>query len=81
MPATREITIEVHSEDGTFWATVAEFPGLFATGDTEPELFENVAEGLRVYLSEDGTVVRRVTLDDPAPTPGVRTVRKTLLSA
>lgn len=81
VPSTREITIEVHSEDGALWATVLEFPGLFAAGDTETELFENVAEGLRIYLTEDGQAVRDVTLGDPERRPGVRVVKKTLTSA
>jgi predicted RNase H-like HicB family nuclease len=54
-----QLSIVVHIEDGAFWATVDEFPGVFATGDTLEELRESLEEGVSLYLSERGN---RVTL-------------------
>lgn len=77
-----EITITVHDEDGSMWATVAEYPGLFAIGDTEDELFDSIREGLRLQLSEGGLIVHEVELRDPEPAElmhSARTIRKTLV--
>jgi hypothetical protein len=49
-----ELNITVHIEDGAFWATVDEFPGVFATGDTLEELRESLEEGVSLYVSEPG---------------------------
>jgi predicted RNase H-like HicB family nuclease len=47
------LTIQVRFEDGALWATVEEFPGVFATGDTLEELRESLEEGIALYLSDD----------------------------
>lgn len=80
VPTTTEITIEVHREDGTLWATVQEFPGVFASGDTEDELLDSVREGIRLCLIDGGRIVEDVTLVDPASADDVRMIRKTLVS-
>lgn len=77
---TTEITIEVRHEDGSYWATVREFPGVFASGDTEDELLDSVREGLRVQLEDGDRVVGDLELQDPASADAVRTIRKTLVS-
>lgn len=80
---SRDMTVQVHFEAGTCWATVDEFPGLFAAGDTERELYESVADGLRVYLAEGGREPQVTLLDviDSERPPASRTVRKTLITA
>lgn len=49
--------IKVRLEDGALWATVDEYPGVFATGDTLEELRASLEEGISLYLSEPGTSV------------------------
>ena len=36
------------------WATVREFPGVFATGDTLDEVRESLQEGIALYLADPG---------------------------
>jgi predicted RNase H-like HicB family nuclease len=48
--AEHVVTVRVHSEEGSLWATVDEFPGVFATGDTEDELREALVEAVSLYL-------------------------------
>jgi predicted RNase H-like HicB family nuclease len=46
--------INVRSEDGAFWATVEEFPGVFATGDDVDELRESLREGVALVAGDVG---------------------------
>jgi len=43
----------VRQEDGTYWATVDELPGVFASGETLDELKEAVSEAITLALSDD----------------------------
>jgi predicted RNase H-like HicB family nuclease len=47
-----ELTVNVHLENGSYWADVPELPGCFASGDTLDELFSSVREGIQLYLAE-----------------------------
>lgn len=47
----RELHVEVHREDGSYWAQVRELPGCFASGDTVAELIESVEEAVALYLA------------------------------
>jgi predicted RNase H-like HicB family nuclease len=47
-----ELTVNVHLEDGSCWADIAELPGCFASGDTLVELVESLDEGISLYLDE-----------------------------
>jgi predicted RNase H-like HicB family nuclease len=47
-----ELTVNVHMEDGSYWADVPELPGCFASGDTLDELFNSVREGIQLYLMD-----------------------------
>jgi predicted RNase H-like HicB family nuclease len=38
-------------EDDAYWATVAEFPGVFATGDNVDELRASLEEGISLVLA------------------------------
>lgn len=51
MSGTSEITVKVALEDGTLWATVEEYPGVFATGTTTHELVESLREGILFALA------------------------------
>ncbi len=55
-----DLDVTVHFEDGTFWATVAEFPGVFATGETLEELRESLTEGIALVLTKPGEPVLHV---------------------
>ena len=43
--------VDVHHEDGSYWAEVRELPGCFASGDTAAELIESVQEAVALYLA------------------------------
>lgn len=60
-----ELHINVRIEDGSLWATVDEFPGVFATGDTAEELRVSLEEGISLYLAEPGKDAPSVTRTSP----------------
>lgn len=43
--------VDVHHEDGSYWAEVRELPGCFASGDNTAELIESVEEAVALYLA------------------------------
>lgn len=47
----RQLHVNVHHEDGSYWAEVQELPGCFASGDTAAELIESVEEAVALYLA------------------------------
>lgn len=47
----RELHVDVHHEDGSYWAEVRELPGCFASGDTAAELIESIEEAVALYLA------------------------------
>lgn len=49
----QELHVHLRHEDGSYWATVEEFPGVFATGDTPDELRESLEEGIALMLADD----------------------------
>ncbi len=53
----RSFAVDVHVEDGSFWAEVPELPGLFASGDTKEELEEALTEALSLYLTDEAVTV------------------------
>jgi len=59
-----EMTIVIRCEDDAFWATVNEFPGVFATGATLAELRESLAEGISLWLAAPDEEPRRVVIAD-----------------
>lgn len=54
---SEHLHIKVRLEDGSLWATVDEYPGVFATGDTPEELRASLEEGISLYLSEPDAAV------------------------
>ncbi|UTI66700.1 type II toxin-antitoxin system HicB family antitoxin [Paraconexibacter antarcticus] len=68
-----DVTIKMREEDGSLWATVEEYPGVFATGDTIEELVESVREGLELVLNEPGQAHRSVTVAEVGPVSEVAT--------
>ena len=53
--------ILIRQEDGTYWATVDELPGVYATGDTLDELREAVVEAITLYLADDDVAPSTLT--------------------
>jgi predicted RNase H-like HicB family nuclease len=51
MPEPQQLHVSVRHEDGAFWATVDEYPGVFATGDDLDELRESLQEGIALILA------------------------------
>jgi predicted RNase H-like HicB family nuclease len=47
----RELHVDVHHEDGAYWAQVRELPGCFASGATVAELVEAIEEAVALYLA------------------------------
>jgi predicted RNase H-like HicB family nuclease len=45
-----EYTATIHHEDGSYWAGIAELPGVFASGDTVDELLNGLKEAVGVCL-------------------------------
>lgn len=58
--------VTIHNEHGTMWATVEEFPGVFATGDTMPELMASLSDGLGAVLTADD-IAAAAQLDSMEP--------------
>lgn len=54
MPDSPQLHVSVRHEDESFWATVDEFPGVFATGDNLEELRESLEEGIALVLAPPG---------------------------
>lgn len=63
------LNITIRFEDGSLWATVDEYPGVFSTGDTFDELRESLEEGISLYLAEPGQPPPRVRLAELRPEP------------
>lgn len=47
-----QLHVDVHNEDGSYWAEVRELPGCFASGHTVAELIESVEEAVAMYLAD-----------------------------
>ena len=62
MSETKELHVGVRHEDDSFWATVDEFPGVFATGDTLDELRQSLEEGIALVLERPDGEVPTVSL-------------------
>jgi len=56
----KQLHVDVHHEDGSYWAEVRELPGCFASGQTVAELIESVEEAVALYLAPEGQEPKRV---------------------
>jgi predicted RNase H-like HicB family nuclease len=50
MAENQQLHVNVFHEEDHIWATVDEFPGVFATGDDYDELRESMTEGIALVL-------------------------------
>jgi predicted RNase H-like HicB family nuclease len=62
MSEIKELHVNVRHEGDSLWATVDEFPGVFATGDNLDELRESLEEGISLVLERPNGEVPSVTL-------------------
>jgi len=69
MSVTKQLHVNVRHEDGSLWATVEEFPGVFATGDNLEELRASLEEGIALMLERPNGDLPTVNLQplDLAP--------------
>lgn len=65
----QDMHVCVRFEDGGFWATIAEFPGVFATGDNLEELRASLEEGISLWLASPERGAPTVTLTPLRPGP------------
>jgi len=54
MQQNQPLHVSVRHEDDAYWATVDEFPGVFATGDDLDELRAGLEEGIALVLAQPG---------------------------
>jgi predicted RNase H-like HicB family nuclease len=60
----RRLHVRIREEDGVFWATVDEYPGVLATGDDLEELRASLEEGIRLIKAEPGGGVPDLRLSE-----------------
>jgi predicted RNase H-like HicB family nuclease len=76
---TQNVHVRVCFEDESFWATVDEYPGVFATGDTLDELRESLEEGISLILGSTEAAHPRAQLS-PLTADSVETVSSSELT-
>jgi predicted RNase H-like HicB family nuclease len=81
MSEIRELHVNVRHEDDSLWATVDEFPGVFATGDSLDELRESLEEGISLVLERPNGEVPTVTLQPLQLAPAATTASAELVYA
>jgi predicted RNase H-like HicB family nuclease len=62
MTQPQPLHVSVRLEDEVYWATVEEFPGVFATGENLDALRESLAEGIALVLASPGVEPPQVSL-------------------
>lgn len=62
MPEPQQLHVNLRLEHGSLWATVDEYPGVFATGDNLDELRVSLQEGIALVLARPGEEPPAVTL-------------------
>jgi predicted RNase H-like HicB family nuclease len=58
----RHLHVKIRQEDGSYWATVDEYPGVLATGDSLEELRQSLEEGIRLMKAAPGEDLPSVRL-------------------
>jgi predicted RNase H-like HicB family nuclease len=65
-----QLHVQVRKEDGAFWATVDEYPGVFAAGDDLEELRASFKEGICLIKARPDDDVPRLRLPPLRLGPG-----------
>ena len=60
----RDLHVKIRQEDGSFWATVDEYPGVLGTGDDLEELRVSLEEGIRLMKAGPGEDLPEVRLSE-----------------
>jgi len=81
IPEPQQLHVNVRFEDESFWATVDEFPGVFATGDDLEELRASLEEGIALVLAGPGDEPPAVKLAPLHPEPVATTASSELVYA
>lgn len=61
--------VRVRHEEGSYWATVDEYRGVFAAGDDLDELRASLEEGIALVLAPPGGQPPRIKLTPLQPEP------------
>lgn len=78
---SNDLNVSMHFEDGSFWATVEQFPGVFGTGNTLDELRESLQEGIALVLAKPGEPAPKVELAEFRAQPIVASASAALVCA
>jgi predicted RNase H-like HicB family nuclease len=60
----RDLHVKIRQEDGSFWATVEEYPGVLGTGDDLEELRVSLEEGIRLMKVGPGKDLPELRLSE-----------------
>jgi predicted RNase H-like HicB family nuclease len=71
--------VQMREEDGAFWATVDEYPGIFAAGDDLEELRASVEEGICLITAEPDSETPSLRLSRLRLEPGEATASAELV--
>jgi predicted RNase H-like HicB family nuclease len=77
----RQLHVQIRREDGAFWATVDEYPGVFATGDDLEELRASLEEGICLMKAGPDDEIPRLRLSALKLNPGETTADADLAPA
>ncbi|MBS1889479.1 MAG: type II toxin-antitoxin system HicB family antitoxin [Actinobacteria bacterium] len=58
----RHLHFKIRQEEGSFWATVDEYPGVLATGDDLEELRASLEEGIQMMKAAPGEALPQIRL-------------------
>jgi predicted RNase H-like HicB family nuclease len=76
-----QMQVQVREEDGALWATVDEYPGVFAAGDDLEELRVSLEEGICLIVAERGDEAPTLRLSELRLEPGETTANAELAPA
>jgi predicted RNase H-like HicB family nuclease len=73
------LRVRIRQEDGAYWATVDEYPGVFAAGDDLEELRASLKEGIYLIKAEPGYEPPELRLSELRLEPGETTASAELV--
>jgi predicted RNase H-like HicB family nuclease len=66
----RRLHVQMREEDGAYWATVDQYPGVFAAGDDLEELRASIEEGICLITADPGGETPDLRLSELRLKPG-----------
>jgi predicted RNase H-like HicB family nuclease len=76
----QRLHVQMREEDGAFWATVDEYPGVLAAGDDLEELRVSLEEGICLITAEPDGETPDLRLSELRLEPGEATASAELVS-